>query len=223
MLLGDFVWSEGVLRMYYVGFQLATKAKFLAFGGLAESIDNGNSFIRKYKSPIIDRDDNGLYIRAIHSIRSNALRSGYQAWISEGAGWEEINGCFYPKYEVASVHSQDGLNFKRNSSIQISLNLPGEYRLGRSRIFSFNDEEHILTFTYGTTGGKYESGYAYSNDLNKWERRHDFGLYPSGNGFDSRHLAYPALIRTSSGEVYCFYNGNDMGAEGVGVAKLLKK
>jgi len=80
-----------------------------------------------------------------------------------------------------------------------------------------------MTFTYGTTGGKYESGYAFSDDLNKWERRHDFGLYPSGNGFDSRHLAYPALIRTTSGEVYCFYNGNDMGAEGVGVAKLLKK
>lgn len=178
MLLGDFVWSEGILRMYYVGFQLATKAKFLAFGGLAESVDNGNSFERKFHSPVIDRDDSGLYIRAIHSIRSNLRGAGYQAWISEGAGWEKINGGFYPQYEVASINSPDGLHFERNSSCKVNLNLPGEYRLGRSRIFSFNNEEHILTFTYGTSDGKYESGYAFSTDLINWERRLDWGLYP---------------------------------------------
>lgn len=223
MLLGDLILVDGIWRMYYVGFQLATKTKFLAFGGLAESVDNGSTFQRKFLTPVIDRDDHGLYIRAIHCIRKNIGGKGFKAWISEGAGWEEINGVPYPKYNVASIESIDGLNFERNNASSIDLNLPGEYRLGRSRIFSFGANDHILTFTFGTICGKYESGYASSADLINWKRQDDWGLYPDGNGFDSKHLAYPALIRTSYDEIFCFYNGNNMGAEGVGVARLVMR
>jgi hypothetical protein len=220
MLLGDFFVCGDEIRMYYVGFQLGVKAKFLAFGGMAVSKDGGNNFLRYADFPVMDRDDKGLFIRAIHSIRR--LENGtYRAWYSEGSTWEIINGKPFPNYNVATIDSPDGLTFSRNLGTKIELELPGEYRLGRSRVFSLSDEKHILTFTYGKTNGEYCSGYAVSNDLKTWVRKSDFGLSPGPDEFDSKHLAYPALIKVSNGSVYCFYNGNDMGAGGIGVAELL--
>lgn len=220
MLLGDFIKVDNTIRMYYVGFQLAIKAKFLAFGGMAISRDGGNSFERHSETPVIDRDDLGLFIRAIHGIRS--LDNGtYRVWYSEGASWEMIDGKPFPNYSVSTLVSKDGIYFPQNSGIKVDLERPGEYRLGRSRVFSLDENKHILTFTYGTTSGKYKSGYAFSTDLCNWKRMDDWGLEPGPDDFDSKHLAYPALIKTSSGAVYCFYNGNDMGAGGIGVAKLI--
>lgn len=222
MLLGDVIKVGNTVRMYYVGFQLATKAKFLAFGGLAISEDGGNTFTRYSNAPIIDRDDGGLFIRAIHGIRA-LEQGGFKIWFSEGSSWEMIDGKPFPNYSIATMESSDGLTFASNAGKQIHIQQPDEYRLGRSRVFSFDSNYHILTFTYGKSTGEYESGYAESTDLVNWVRKDNWGLYPGAHSFDSRHLAYPAIIRTSSGEIYCFYNGDDMGNGGVGVAKLISK
>jgi hypothetical protein len=222
MLLGDIIKVGNSLRMYYVGFQPSTKAKFLAYGGLAISSDNGDSFRRYSNCPIIDRDDTGLHIRAIHGVKELSNGS-FQAWYSEGSDWEYIDGKPYPQYSVATITSTDGINFKKNSGTPVKLQRPGEYRLGRSRVFSFDEHNHILTFTYGKANGEYQSGYAYSNNLTDWHRKDDWGLDPGNDDFDSRHVAYPAIIRFSSGDIYCFYNGNDMGNGGIGLAKLIER
>ncbi len=221
MLLGDIIKVRDTLRMYYVGFQPSTKAKFLAYGGLAISNDDGQTFSRFSNTPVIDRDDNGLFIRAIHGIKK--LDDGrFQAWYSEGSDWEYINGKPYPQYSVATIFSDDGINFKKNDGTPVKLQRDGEYRLGRSRVFSFNENNHILTFTYGKANGEYQSGYAHSSDLKNWVRKDDWGLDPGKDGFDSKHVAYPAMIKFSSGDIYCFYNGNDMGNGGIGLAKLIE-
>ena len=220
MLLGDFIEVDGQLRMYYVGFQLGTKAKFLAYGGMAVSNDNGKSFKRFSQSPIIDRDDKGLFIRAIHGIKQ--LKNGsFRIWFSEGASWEIINNKPYPNYSIATLDSPDGLTFEKNTGKPINIQKNDEYRIGRSRVFSFNDNKHILTFTYGKASGEYQSGFAESSDLISWKRKDDWGLDPGSFLFDSKHLAYPALIKMSNGDIFCFYNGNDMGADGIGLAKLI--
>lgn len=229
MLLGDVLLVENELRMYYVGFQLGVKAKFLAYGGLATSTNFGESFLRHGSCPVIERDEGGLYIRAIHGIKH--LENGeFQIWYSQGASWELINDKPFPRYSIATLISKDGVNFAKNSGETVPVAHPDEYRIGRSRVFSFNESDHILTFTFGKRDGTYESGYATSTDLANWQRKSDWGLEPSKKSsgqqdidFDSKHLAYPALIRTSSGDVLCFYNGNDMGNGGIGVAKLLER
>lgn len=219
MLLGDIIELDGELRMYYVGFQLGVHSKFSAYGGLAISKDRGLTFERYQQTPIIDRDEAGSVIRAIHGIKRLANGS-FQAWYSEGNGWEVINEKPFPQYSVASISSENGVHFERDAGEPIQLSRTDEYRLGRSRVFSFGSDDHILTFTYGTTTGEYQSGYAHSTDLKTWKRKNDWGLYPGPDTFDSRHLAYPALIKNTKNKVFCFYNGNDMGAGGIGVAEL---
>ena len=220
MLLGDVIKVKNEIRMYYVGFQIVDKVKFIAYGGVAISKD-GKNFSRYSNSPIIDRDDNGLYIRAIHGIKI-VSKEKFQAWIAEGSDWEKIKNKPYPRYSIATIFSKDGLNFEKNTSKKIRLGKKDEYRIGRPKIFSLNKNTHFLTFTYGKADGTYESSYAISKDLINWKRKDDFGLKPSKKGFDSIHLAYPALIKNSCGDVFCFYNGNNMGEGGIGAAKLIK-
>jgi hypothetical protein len=179
-----------------------------------------NCFKRFSQSPIIDRDDKGLFIRAIHGIKQ--LKNGsFRIWFSEGASWEIINNKPYPNYSIATLDSPDGLTFEKNTGKPINIQKNDEYRIGRSRVFSFNDNKHILTFSYGKATGEYQSGCAESSDLISWKRKDDWGLDPGSFLFDSKHLAYPALIKMSNGDIFCFYNGNDMGADGIGLAKLI--
>lgn len=67
VILGDIVRYGDVLRMYYVGFQLVKRAKFLAFTGLAESTDEGNTFQRVTEAPVMDRTR--VVLQSVLSIR----------------------------------------------------------------------------------------------------------------------------------------------------------
>ena len=96
VILGDVVRKDGLLYMYYVGFQLVQKAKFLAFTGLAISDDNGESFTKVSTAPIMDRQDEGLYFRAIHSVLFEDGK--WKCWYGVGSEWSSIGGNPYPSY-----------------------------------------------------------------------------------------------------------------------------
>jgi predicted GH43/DUF377 family glycosyl hydrolase len=75
-----------------------------------------------------------------------------------------------------------------------------------------------MYFTRGNVGGDYFPGVAFSDDGIHWERRDEaLGMALSESGWDSRTICYPALIEHGD-EVLMFYNGNDMGLDGFGVA-----
>jgi hypothetical protein len=77
-----------------------------------------------------------------------------------------------------------------------------------------------MLFTKGTREGEYLPGYAESDDGIAWTRRDaEAGIAPSAEGWDAKHLCYGAPIAVGD-DVYLFYNGNDMGRDGFGVAVL---
>ncbi|MEZ8128746.1 hypothetical protein [Enterovibrio norvegicus] len=221
VILGDVIRVEnGILRMYYVGFQLVKKAKFLAFSGVAESADNGETFQRKSNVPILDRSDEGLTINAIHSVIKE--KNKWRIWYAAGNDWQEIAGVSYPKYNIRYTESFDGLTIDLTSVNELCVDVEGdEYRIGRPSVFKIN-KVYIMFYTKGgITGKDYFPGVAYSEDGVNWKRNDEcFGLTMSEDGFDSIHLCYPRLITVGS-RVFCFYNGNYMGKEGFGVAELL--
>lgn len=218
VILGDIIKYNDKIYMYYVGFQLVKKAKFLAFTGLAISRDFESRFRRYSEAPILDRSDEGLYIRAIHSviIENNILK----VWYAAGNGWEIINGVPYPCYCIKYQESKDGIHFNKEGVTCITPNKNNlEYRIGRPRVLKVEDK-YIMFYTYGTTNGDYLAGYAESIDGINWVRRDDeIGITLSKSGWDSLHLCYPAIISHHE-KVYMFYNGNDMGKTGFGYAVL---
>lgn len=221
IILGDIIRNGNELWMYYVGFQIVKKVKFLAFSGLAISHDGGNTFARSKNTPILDRSDNGLTINAIHTvIKENGT---YRCWYAAGNSWENINGVDYPKYNIHYTESSDGISFEQDRIDILCIdNENEEYRIGRPSVYKVKDS-YLMFYTKGTKTGKdYYPGVAYSKDGIKWHRKDDeFGLPLSSNGFDSIHLCYPRLL-TVGNKVYCFYNGNYMGKHGFGVAELLE-
>ena len=51
------------MHMYYVGFELGTKIRYRLLTGLALSYDNGNSFKKILKVPVLERSTDELYFR----------------------------------------------------------------------------------------------------------------------------------------------------------------
>lgn len=216
VILGDLILAGEELRMYYVGFQMVARAKFLAFTGLAVSRDNGDTFVRVSETPVMDRCHGGLFIRAIHSIRQEGDR--FRVWYALDDGWEMIGGTPYPRYHIRTLTSDDGLTFSGIGDLCLGVS-GSEYRIGRPRVFRA-DDRFIMHFTAGTVEGGYRAGYAESVDGVRWNRDDTrLGISLSVQGWDSRHLCYPAVI-SCYGQTYLFYNGNDMGREGFGCAVL---
>jgi predicted GH43/DUF377 family glycosyl hydrolase len=216
VILGDIVEYKGQLYMYYVGFQLVEKVKFLAFTGLALSKNGSETFQRYSNAPILDRSDKELYFRAIHSL---IIQDGvWKAWCGVGRGWEWIDGEVFPKYNIKYLESKDGISFPEEGKICIDFER-NEYRLGRPRVFKENGI-YKMFYTKGTLQKEYLPGYAESVDGFSWTRMdYKIGIEKSEKGWDSKMLCYPSIVK-SKDKIYMFYNGNDYGKDGFGYAEL---
>lgn len=220
VILGDVVRTGDSFRMYYVGFQLVKKAKFLAFTGLAESRDGGRTFHRVSEAPVLDRSTEGNMIRAVHTaLFENGM---WKIWYAVGDDWQSIGGTPYPKYNIWYSESLDGIVFPDKGILCVDVQ-GDEYRIGRPSVYRTNDG-YMMFYTKGKVSGEdYFPGVAYSSDGINWERKDEMlGLTLGSGGFDSRHLCYPRLVEVGN-RTFCFYNGNNMGVEGFGVAELVVK
>lgn len=216
MILGDIVDAPGGLHMFYVGFQRVAKAKFLAFTGLAVSDDGGNCFRRTQDTPILDRAHGRSTIGAVHSAMYENGR--WRLWYAVGDDWETIDGRPFPRYHIRYAETTDLGRMPRED--KVCLRSEGsEYRIGRPRVYRLGGK-YVMYFTRGNVTGEYFPGVAYSDDGVVWKRRDEaLGLALSERGWDSRVICYPALIRQRD-KWLMFYNGNDMGFDGFGVAEI---
>jgi len=218
-ILGDLIRVGNEVWMYYVGFQLVQKVKFLAYSGLAISTDGGENFTRYSETPVLDRADEAKYIRAIHSVIYEDEK--FKVWYATGNGWENINGISYPQYDINYIESVDGKIFASSGYKIIENDAANkEYRIGRPRAYR-DGNTYVINFTYGTTDGRYQAGQARSLDGIHWQREdRKLGLTLSAEGWDSLHLSYPSILHVPDGKTYIFYNGNNMGRDGFGYAEL---
>ncbi|AGG87828.1 hypothetical protein [Rhodanobacter denitrificans] len=217
MILGDVVDAPGGLHLFYVGFQHVARAKFLAFTGLAISTDGGEHFRRVQETPILDRAPGRSTIGAVHS----AIHEGgrWRLWYAVGDDWEIIGGKPFPRYHIRYAETDDLRAMPHEDQVCL-LPRGSEYRIGRPRVYRLGGG-YVMYFTRGNLSGEYFPGMACSDDGIRWERRDDaLGLALSASGWDSRTICYPALIRQRD-KLLMFYNGNDMGVDGFGVAEAL--
>lgn len=215
MILGDIVEGPGGLHMFYVGFQRVARAKFLAFSGLALSTDGGQTFARVRETPVLDRAPGRSSIAAIHSARFESGR--WRLWYAAGDDWETLGGKSYPRYHIRYMEvAAPGEAPTRDEPCLLPQG--HEYRIGRPRVYR-DRGGYIMYFTRGDTKGGYFPGCATSTDGIHWDRDDGlFGLALSERGWDSRTICYPALLE-QDGRTLMFYNGNDMGVDGFGVAE----
>jgi hypothetical protein len=207
---------DGLLYLFYAGYQLVPRVKFLVFGGLAISSDNGETFARYSRAPVCDRTNDELYFRVIHTMMKDAGR--WRAWYGAGDSFDLHEGRQYPRYNIRHAWSSDGIHLSDDYQICIDTN-GAEQRVGRPYVFK-HDGLYKMFFSAGTAAHGYRLAYADSDDGIAWRRKDDeVGIDVSPSGWDSQmQLAASVVIYRDI--AYLFYNGNNFGEDGFGYAEL---
>lgn len=223
VILGDVLRIKDKIYMYYVAFQHVQKAKFYAFSGLAISEDGGESFKRVQQTPVMDRSDEGIFGRCIHTVIYDGQKDLFRVWYSVIYDWTYINDIPYPTYDIKYIESKDGINFPKKGIQCIKCN-ENEYRIGRPRVRILPDSSYEMRYTFDTYSKEYKSGYAMSNDGITWTRKDNLAWLDKSKekAFDDEMACYPVVINTKYG-IYMFYDGNGMGKTGFGYAELVNK
>ncbi|WP_374032738.1 hypothetical protein [Bdellovibrio bacteriovorus] len=208
---------EGKKYFYFMGWNKGSKVRAAEVSGLAISTDNGESFTRYSKAPIIDRTDAEPYTILVIScilIENGIWRMWYDSadyWINEGL----------PRYNIKYAESTDGIHWKREGKVAVTYKDDKETRVSRASVIKDGDV-YRMWFCYAMESNGYNMGYAESKDGYNFTRMDEkAGIQLSESGWDSTMICYPNVFKHKD-EIYMFYSGNGYGREGFGLAVLRK-
>ena len=211
---------ENRLRLYYVGWQLTPKARYLLFTGLAFSDDGGDTFVRAKKVPVLDRSNDETIVRSGAYITFD--EGVWKAWYAAGSGIIVNKDRNVPTYHLAYAESQDGIKWPEHGDIIIRPNEPDEYGFGRPWVTKNNGQYHMY-YSIRSHSETYTIGYGVSDDGKNWKRLDNIvGIDKSKIGWDSEMVGFASVVVASDGRKYMFYNGNGYGETGVGVAQFVE-
>ena len=209
------------MYMYYAGFELCNHVPYRIFTGLAISNDGGNSFFRYSESPILDRSDNELFFRCGPFV---LIDEGiFKLWYVAGSEWIILNDKSLPVYDLRYQESIDGIHWADTGQLSMGITGEDEHGFGRPWVVKRGPKDYQLFYSIRRRSiAAYRLGYAESTDGINWVRKDgEIGLDVSPNKFDSNAIMYSAVISVRD-KTYCFYNGNNFGEEGFGVAELVE-
>jgi hypothetical protein len=121
--------------------------------------------------------------------------------------------------------STDGIRWTKHGADLIESTLEEDECQASPDVFFSNGKYHMF-FSYRHTvgfkdkGRGYRIGYAWSTDLRTWTRDDArAGIEVSPDGWDSETISYPHVLELD-GSTYMYYQGNDVGKFGFGLARL---
>lgn len=214
------------LWLYYIGWNEKTKtARYHNSIGIAVSKDGGETFERMFNGPIMDRIPNepGLCVMPAIIKVNRGLSNIYHMLYQSGVGWTKIGDQYEPVYVIKYACSFNGINWYRRYEQCV----PSKNHLeafSRPTIvyenliykiwYCYRDSED-----YRGGNGSYRIGYAESKDCITFDRKDDeSGIDVGQSGeFDSEMVCYPYVVKLDD-RLVMFYNGNDFGQTGIGVA-----
>lgn len=207
----------GDVYLYYFGWQRGVDVRYFLFTGLAVSED-GKSFTRRSEVPILDRVDGERYVRSAPNVVKTDR--GHEMWYVSGDRWIEVEDKEVPTYGIRHLESDDPTFSDRQKGTRCIDPMGGdEYGFGRPFVVR-EGGQYRMWYSIRTRSKGYRIGYAESDDGVEWERMDDrTGPDVSSRGWDSEMTSFPAIF-DSEGERYMFYNGNNYGETGFGVARL---
>lgn len=203
------------IRLYYAGYQLVKKVRFLVLCGLAISTDGGDTFKRYKTTPVLERTNSELLFRVIHTIwKEDDI---WRIWYGGGNHFIQGKNKTLPVYDIRYMESKDGINFPESGETALEIQ-DNEYRIGRPFVIK-NYEGYEMFFGASTEDSPYRLAHALSQDGRSWIRDNDFGIDYTPSDFDSEMSAYPGIV-SIRGKIYMYYNGNNYGYQGIGLVEL---
>ena len=203
------------LLMYYIGWNPGFNVRMHLFGGLCISRNNGKSFERHSRAPIIER----CRINPLLNTAPYVLKcpDRWRMYYVSGVEWLHKD---LPRYNIQIAYSNNGIDWEREGKVAIDFKNNEEMALARPWVI-MNGQQYKMWFSYKNNwedGSTYRLGYAESIDGDNWTRLDEkVGIDVSSQGWDSEMIEYAAVVPYKE-SLYMFYNGNNYGYDGVGLA-----
>jgi len=213
---------EGIVYLYYSGWQRSVGVPYNNYTGLAISKDGGQIFTKYSEAPVLDRNNIELFSATSPCVIKE--ENGWHMWYCSGVNWHMIGEKFEHTYNIKYAKSEDGKNWNQTGITCIQQNNEFE-AITKPAVIKVNGTYHMWFCYRGSNdfrNGKdaYRIGYATSLDKVNWERKdEDSGISPSNEGWDSKMIAYPEIKKIEE-SIVMLYNGNSFGKEGIGWAIL---
>jgi len=201
---------DGELGLFYIGWNPGSTVRMHLFGGLAISKDQGKSFERWSRAPILERMRTDPYLNTAPWVVKT--KDGFRIFYVSGHEWVHKD---LPRYNIKTGYSKDGKHWVREGQVCIDFKDVNENALARPYVII---EDGLWRMWFAYKGLNYRIGYAESHDGLNWERLdHLTGIDVSSTGFDSEMIEYGAVVQYED-RYYMFYNGNNYGFDGIGLA-----
>ena len=202
--------GNGEKALYYIGWNPGSTVRMHLFGGLAISKDGGQTFHRWSRAPIIERSPTDPFLNTAPWVVEAA--GEYRMYYVSGSGWVHKD---LPRYNIKMARSADGKIWRREGHVCVDFQDASENALARPYVVF---EDGIWKMWFAHKGEAYRIGYAELEDGLDWRRRDDLaGIDVGASGFDSEMIEYAAVVR-HEGRAFMFYNGNNYGYDGIGLA-----
>ncbi len=216
--------NENKIYAYYTGHTRCESVPFNTAIGIAISHDNGETFNRIGKGPVLSYTPDEPFVLSGPKIRK--YNNKWYLWYIAGKKWIESGGRPEVIYRIRMAHSNDGLNWTKLNRDIIANRLGEEETQASPDVFFHNGKYHMFFCFKQATDFRnnkersYRIGYAFSEDMENWVRDDSkAGIDVSVNGWDSEMVAYPHLLQLDD-NIYMFYIGNQVGKYGFGIAQL---
>jgi hypothetical protein len=201
--------------LYYIGWKPRSTTRFGLMTGLAISEDNGETYKRHSRAPILNLTDREPFsiLTAPYVIKDE---NDWKMWYVSCEGWLHAD---LPTYNIKLATSQDGIHWEQDGTVCLDFKDENETALARPCI---QKEYGIyrMWIAYKTKTETYRIGYAESKDGIVWNRMDDLvGISTSESGWDSEMIEYPYVFNHNE-KKYMVYNGNGYGENGAGLAVL---
>ena len=213
------------VRIYYCGWSRCESVPFNSAIGVARSFDNGNTFTKIGKGPVLSYTPNEPFLLGSPKIKK--FNDTWYLWYAAGSEWIKNVGKPEPVYKIRVATSKDGINwFKKEENIIEAILEKNECQASADVLYH-EDKYHMFfsyrnSLNYRQKHGGYRIGYAASNDLQSWKRDDSkAGISISNEGWDSQMVSYSHIFKLKE-NIYMIYQGNHFGRDGLGLALLTK-
>lgn len=203
--------------LYFVGWNQSKTTPFRNAIGLAISDDGGSTYRKLSEGPIVDRSlVDPSFVAGTCVYYDDDL---FKMWYISCVRWEIVDDKPRHYYHLKYATSKDGINWDRKGVVAIDFKSKYEYAISQPWVIK---ENGLFKMWYSFRGqpsiNRYRIGYAESMDGISWDRMDDqAGIDVSETGWDSQMICYPYIFDLNNNR-YMFYNGNNYGETGIGLA-----
>jgi len=219
-VMASCILNQGAKKyLYYIGWNLGVTVPFRNSIGLATSKDDGKTFKKLFKGPILDRTKDEPHFTASCCVLHD--KGIYKMWYLSCIGWNEVDGKYQHSYHIKYAESLDGISWDRDGLVAINFKDSYEYAISVPRVIKDNDIYRMWFSARGSEfTGAYRIYYAESKDGIHWKRETKSINFTGENSlWDSEMQCYPFIVDHND-KRYMLYNGNGYGESGIGLAIL---